>query len=129
AASDLSEAAQVLLDIATVDGVWRVHWQPAMDDVNEALSLARESGDRECEERALQSLGYTSYMFGDYEASEDYLKAELAIAHANGDCVREADTLRLLTNPFSERGDGDAVVASAEQALEITEQIGAHFTD
>lgn len=96
----------------------------AGDLAESALTLARETADREIEALSLEALGAARLKAGDLAAAETSLTQALDIFQQLGRIVRVISAQELLGQAQATRGAADAARASLERSLSLANRIG-----
>ena len=91
----------------------------------QALTIAREIGDRKGEGSSLHELGWLAQSQSDFAAAHSYFGLALEAAREVGDQVSEASNLHGLGCVKLALKDLEAARSDYEQALEICQRIGA----
>jgi predicted ATPase/class 3 adenylate cyclase len=96
----------------------------ALVQAKNALSIARQAGDRRAEGNTLNILGLTHIARGDFFAAFGYLAEFLAIARENGDLEREITARNNLGVALTRLGDYPAARDNFQQILTIALETG-----
>ena len=96
----------------------------AIDIFEQALAIARETGDREGEAIDLSNLGNCYADLGQIPRAIELYEQALAIARETGDREGEATCLGNLANSYSDLGQIPRAIDLYEQALAIAREIG-----
>jgi tetratricopeptide (TPR) repeat protein len=96
----------------------------AIASYEQALALARETGDRQSEGRWLGNLGNAYFTLGEVRQALAYHEQALAIAREIGDRRGEGAWLGNLGLAYADLGEVRQAIASYEQALAIAHEIG-----
>ncbi len=99
-------------------------YQPAMDQLEAALVLARQTGDLRREGSILNNLGPVASSLGDYGKAREYYARGLDLARQAGDRYLEGSALNNLGNVAWSSGDYPAAAEIYSQAREISHEIG-----
>ncbi|MEZ4829856.1 MAG: tetratricopeptide repeat protein [Bacteroidia bacterium] len=90
----------------------------------QALDIARETGNRQLEATVLAELGDVYYYIGDYRGAREYGEKGLLIAREIGDKSGEGRTLNNIGQTYSARGDYKTAFKYLEDSLRISREIG-----
>ncbi|MGH9832802.1 MAG: CHAT domain-containing protein, partial [Blastocatellia bacterium] len=112
----------------TLNAITRIHnergeHQKTLGNLNRALSLTREIGDRPAEAATLHNLGFTHYALKQPAQARDHLNQALELYRGMGDRSGQAGTLYGLAQVEFDNGDLDAARSRIEAALEIAESL------
>ena len=92
-------------------------FKSAIDSFKQALSIAREIGDKQKEGIWLGSLGNAYQNLGDYQKAIDNYEQALSIAREIGDKVNEGGWLGSLGGAYQNLGDYQKAIDNYEQAV------------
>src|SRR5215216_1552514 len=93
--------------------------------LEQALAIARETGDRRLESRSLGNLGYSSgFIRQDYPSAREYFEEGYAIMHESGERAAESVALGNLGWVAGMQGDLQASRSYLEQALLVSREVG-----
>ena len=107
-----------LIDFYTATDFTRTR-QPSQ----EALELAEQMNDPECQGRALYRLANEAWRDGDYRRSIDYLKPALEKFQQSGQPGESIPCLHLLSLDYLNQGEHAPGQAAAERAVELSRQL------
>jgi tetratricopeptide (TPR) repeat protein len=96
----------------------------AINLFEQALAIARETGDRANETAGLTSLGLCYYYLGEIPRAIDLFEQVLAIARETGDRASETAGLGNLANCYADLGQTARAIELYEQALAIDRETG-----
>ncbi|MBN2119124.1 MAG: tetratricopeptide repeat protein [Anaerolineales bacterium] len=97
----------------------------AHDYLEQALSIARQTGDRRLKSRSLNNLGNSAgYVRRDYAAAREYYEESYLINHETGDRSTEAVTLANLGWSAGMQGDFQTARSYYERALLLSREVG-----
>ncbi len=96
----------------------------AQAEVEIALPLAREAGDRKWESTSLHALGSVAWRRGDLRTAARHWKEALKLRTEIEDRRGQASTLMVLAAVLPAIGEGDEATSYREQALAICRDIG-----
>jgi tetratricopeptide (TPR) repeat protein len=96
----------------------------AVEYYEDALTIAREIGDRRGEGNRLGNLGNAYRALGEVARAIEYYEQALAIAREIGDRRGEGNSLGNLGNAYSALGEVSRVIEYYEEALAIAREIG-----
>jgi tetratricopeptide (TPR) repeat protein len=89
-----------------------------------SLTLARQSGDRNAESRALHTLGVIASYQGDHAAAQAYFEQTLHVAHEMADRWLESKALNSLGIIVYEQGGYEAARDYFEHSLQLAREMG-----
>jgi tetratricopeptide (TPR) repeat protein len=98
--------------------------QKAIEHCQQALAIARETGDRRSEGYRLSNLGNRYADLGQAERAMQHYQQALAIAREIGDRGSEGYRLRSFGNVYADLGQTEKAIEHYQQALEIGEDTG-----
>jgi tetratricopeptide (TPR) repeat protein len=98
---------------------------PAQQRLQEALDLARATGDRQTESAALGGIGWTLMGQGRYDETGPYLNPALQIAQEIGDRAGAAVILHHLGDVAYRQGDSKAAERYAGESLALYRELGS----
>jgi diguanylate cyclase (GGDEF)-like protein len=101
-----------------------VRLKDALPFFNDALALARRTGDRLCESDALNNLAICADYAGDAAAAQVSYEASLAIARGLGHDRKTARALHNLAALAQDAGDLDTAARYEREAIAILERYG-----
>ncbi|HMB24702.1 MAG TPA: AAA family ATPase [Anaerolineales bacterium] len=102
----------------------------AHEYLEQALVIARQSGDRRLESRALGNLGNSAgYVRQDYAAARDYYEKDLALSHEHGERSSECVALENLGWVAGMQGDIEGARFYHERALLIAREIADTYLE
>ncbi len=96
----------------------------AIAQYEQALTTAREIGQKETEEAALGGLGRANWVLGQVEQAVAYLEQALTLAREIGDRRGEGMHMRSLGRIYCDLGQMDKATGHLEEALAIAREIG-----
>ena len=100
--------------------------EPAQENLERGVELARRQGDREREERALHNLGSLAWSQGRLRDAEKHYTAALEICREVGNRVGEAETLSGLGITWEAQGKWTEAADAYLQAMTILQDMGDH---
>ena len=98
--------------------------QAAAEQGQQALALARAAGRAALQAQALNILGWTASLQGDYPTALDRFEQALAITRQVGDRRQEGGTLHYLGMLVEDKGDYPRALSYYEQSLDLARQVG-----
>lgn len=97
----------------------------AHDYLEQALSIARETGDRRLESMTLGNLGNSAgYVRQEYASAREYYEKDFALSHERGERSSEAVSLGNLGWVAGMQGDLQAARSYQERALLLSREVG-----
>jgi tetratricopeptide (TPR) repeat protein len=96
----------------------------AIEHYQQALAIARETGDRSIESTELGNLGNSYSTLGQTGRAVEYYQQALAIARETGDRGIEGSALGSLGNDYADLGQTDRAIEHYQQALAIARETG-----
>jgi tetratricopeptide (TPR) repeat protein len=127
---DLARAAQAPSVVAAGHREWGVvlwrqgAYEAALPQLEEAVRIFRQIGDRRGESESLSRLGDVSWTQGDYVAAKAYCEESLRICRESDDRRGEAEAFNRLGNVSREQGDYSGAGTYFEQTLRVCREIG-----
>jgi tetratricopeptide (TPR) repeat protein len=95
----------------------------ALNYLDQALAIARETGNRRREGGVYENMAIAHGTLGDYPRSVECLKRAAVIAREIGDSAGEGGVLCNLGVAYAQLGDYSRAIDSAQAALAILEQM------
>ena len=96
----------------------------AIEHYQQALAIARETGDRSIESTELGNLGNSYSTLGQTGRAVEYYEQALAIARETGDRGIEGSALGSLGNDYADLGQTERAIEHYQQALAIARETG-----
>lgn len=96
----------------------------SLDYTQSALAIARQTGNRKAEGKALSYLGLAHAVLGDVRKAIEFHEQRLTIAREIGDRHGEGSSLNNLGNAYGALGESRKAIKFYEQALVIHREIG-----
>jgi tetratricopeptide (TPR) repeat protein len=115
---------------AEVDALYFLAWhrlrhgEPAMDEFEQCLALARTHGDRNGEWLALHGLGYAHGTHGRFEQAIDCFEQALRISRAVGDQRGILGCLVGVARAHRQAGRGEQATSYYQQAIDLAREVG-----
>jgi tetratricopeptide (TPR) repeat protein len=103
------------------------HFNEGRDICAQALSAARECGDRTAEASMLNALGGCYYYRGDFQRATDHFGQSLALARRVGDRLQESRALCNLATVDDQQGRYQQAANRQRQALAISRELGDRY--
>ena len=98
--------------------------------LEQALLMARSTGDRRLESGTLGNLGNSAgYIQKDYESAWEYYEADYAISHERGDRSAEGAALGNLGWAAAMLGDFQSARSYLERALQLAREVGHIYSE
>ena len=97
-------------------------YRRAIEFYEHDLAIARETGDRRAEGKALGNLGIGYHALGDYRRAIEFYEQDLAIARETRDRQGEGTTLWNLSLALDRIGDRAQAILRAEASLKIKQE-------
>jgi len=98
--------------------------------LEQALSIATETGDRRLESRSLGNLGYSAgFIRQDYPSAREYFEKGYVIMHECGERAAESVALGNLGWVAGMQGDLQGARSYLEQALLVSREVGNHYLE
>jgi non-specific serine/threonine protein kinase len=91
---------------------------------DEALALARQSGEAKLEAQALQQIGWLVMTAGQHDEARELAGQALELAHGIGDKLVQSGALNILAEVAAEGGDADQANELYEQSLALRRELG-----
>jgi DNA-binding SARP family transcriptional activator/tetratricopeptide (TPR) repeat protein len=127
-AADHQAEAQALFNLGKIDSE-RSEGRRGIAELQAALDLFREIGDRRGQARALKDLGGAAWLIGDLKAGTRLINEAIRIADGIGDDSVLADSLVTLASIMLAGGDADRAQPEAVRAHEIYQRLQAPIGD
>ncbi|MDX2245567.1 MAG: tetratricopeptide repeat protein [Bacteroidia bacterium] len=99
-------------------------YQNAEKTFEQALNIARETGNKQLEVTVLAELGDIYYYWGNYEKALEYGEKSLGISREIGDKYGEGIALNSIAVVYFELGDSVSAFQKAVKSLQISREIG-----
>jgi tetratricopeptide (TPR) repeat protein/transcriptional regulator with XRE-family HTH domain len=115
---------------AEVDALYFLAWhhirhgEPAMDEFEQCLALARAHGDRNGEWLALHGLGYAHGTRGRFERAIECLEQALRISRAVGDQRGTLGCLIGVARAHRQEGHDEQAASYYQQAIDLAQEVG-----
>ena len=123
---DRAAEADALIRLGTCSGQ---SYEPAVDHLQQGLTVARQVGDRVVVARALLGLGYVYLVQGRHEQALDHLRQALTVARQTGERPSEAWVLTHLGLVYWRQSRYQQALGHHQQALTIARQIGNPYVE
>jgi len=98
--------------------------QAAAEQGQRALALARAGGRADQQAQALNILGWTASLQGDYPTALDHFEQALGIFRQTDDRRQEGETLHSVGMLVQDQGDFSTALRYYEQSLDLARQVG-----
>jgi DNA-binding SARP family transcriptional activator/tetratricopeptide (TPR) repeat protein len=122
-ASDPDAEADALISLGLVD-LHQGRYQQATAQLQQALALSRETGDRHRQARALQDLGLGDFQQGRWRQAARQLEQAMDLFGQTGDRIGQARALGNLGIIAFQQGRPDQAAGHLRQALAVYREIG-----
>jgi len=129
-AAALAGVRHVSDHVAELDARYFLAWhhlrngEPATDDFERCLALARAHGDRNGEWLALHGLGYANRTCGWFEPAIDSFEQALQISRAVGDQRGTLGCLIGLARAYRQEGHGAQAASYYQRAIDLAREVG-----
>lgn len=123
--SEVSPVARARMLVAVALLAFEIGDQVEVIVAEYALSVFRETGDRDEVESCLRLLGMIENERGAFDRAAAVLDEAVAIAGQSGDAVREAEALRQRGYVEVRRGEYERGIPYLQRSLELLQQTGA----
>ena len=105
--------------------LWRQRlYDKALPILREALTLSREMGDPDAEQRALNNLGIVYGRLANYDTALQFYQKSYEVACRTGNLTRQAVYFNNMGTMLSDQGLFDQALVAFEKALAIGEETG-----
>ncbi len=108
------------------------HWvgriEEAVEEMDIAISLAQEAGDRAIELLVMNDGGVIARDIGNHAQAKDYLSKAIELARESGDRASEALALKNLASVFVDLGDYPESLKISQQGLALAEETGDKYS-